>query len=77
MKLKAMKITWDNTQKVTQAVKEMYNSNIFDKLQLMDWENKDNIDKTWRNCKQFFKVRYKTRNGSGARSQQDMNWQQT
>ena len=30
MKLKAMKITWDNTQKVTQAVEEMYNSNIFD-----------------------------------------------
>ena len=51
VKLKAMKITWDDTQKVTQTVEEMYNSNIFNGLQLMEWENKDNIDKTWTNCK--------------------------
>ena len=51
VKLKAMKITWDDTQKVTQAVEEMYNSNIFNELQLMDWENKDDINKTWTNCK--------------------------
>ena len=56
-----MKITWYDTQKVTQAVEEMYNSNIFDKLQLMEWENKDDINKTWKNCKQFFKERYKTK----------------
>ena len=28
---------WDDTQKVTQAVKEMYNIHIFDKIQLMEW----------------------------------------
>ena len=61
LKLKAMKITWDDTQKVTQAVEEMYNSNIFDEIQLMEWENKDDIDKTWTNCKQFFKENYKTK----------------
>ena len=41
VKLKPMKINWDDTQKVLQAVKEMYNSNIFEELQLMEWENKD------------------------------------
>ena len=61
MKLKAMKITWDDTQKVTQAVEEMYNFNIFNELQLMEWENKDDIDKTWTNYKQFFKEGYKTK----------------
>ena len=60
VKLKAMKITWDDTQKVTQAAEEMYNSKIFDELQLMEWENKDDIDKTWTNCKQFFKKGYRT-----------------
>ena len=37
VKLKAMGIAWDDTQKVTQAVDEMYSSGIFDKKQLMDW----------------------------------------
>ena len=36
VKLKAMRITWDDRQNVTQAVEEMYNSNIFDELQLME-----------------------------------------
>ena len=51
---------------MTQAVEYMYNSNIFDKIQLMEWENKDNIDKTWTNCKQFFKERYKTKKRFGS-----------
>ena len=51
---------------MTQAVEDMYNSNIFDKIQLMEWENKDNIDKTWTNCKQFFKERYKTKKRFGS-----------
>ena len=66
VKLKAMKITWDDTQKVTQAVEEMYKSNIFDKIQLMEWENKDDIDKTWTNRKQFFKELYKTKKRFGS-----------
>ena len=61
VKLKAMKITWYDIQKVTQAVEETYNSNIFDKIQLMEWDNKDDIDRTWTNYKQFFKERYKTK----------------
>ena len=43
----------------------MYNSNIFEKIQLMEWENKDDIDKSWTNCKQFFKERYKTKKRFG------------
>ena len=66
VKLKAMKITWDDTQKVTQAVEEMYNSNIFDELQLMEWENKDDIDKTWTNRKHLFKESYKTKKRFGS-----------
>ena len=30
-----MAIKWDNTQKVTQAVDKMYNSNLYDKKQMM------------------------------------------
>ena len=66
MKPKAMKITWDDTQKVTQAVEEMYNSKSFDELQLMVWENKDDIDKMWTNCKQLFKDRCKTKKRFGS-----------
>ena len=40
VKLKAMGINWDDTQKVTQAVEEMYNIRIFDKIQLMEWEDR-------------------------------------
>ena len=44
----------------------MYNSNIFDKIQLMERENKDDIDKSWKICKQFFKERYKTKKRFGS-----------
>ena len=46
VKLKAMGINWDDTQKVTQAVEEMYNIHIFDEIQLMEWEDKAETDKT-------------------------------
>ena len=39
VKLKAMGINWDDTQKVTQVVEEMYNIHIFDEIQLMEWED--------------------------------------
>ena len=55
-----MGINWDNTQKVTQAVKEMYNSHIFDETQIMEWEDKAETDKTWVNCKKFFKDYYQS-----------------
>ena len=50
-----MATKWYGTQKVTQAVDEMYNSNIFDKKQMMEWEEKDDVNKTWGACNMFFK----------------------
>ena len=35
-RLKKMTIKWDDTQKITQAVDEMYNSSLFDKKQVME-----------------------------------------
>ena len=43
-RLKKISIKWDDTQKVTQAVNEMYNSSLFDKKQMMEWEDKDDVN---------------------------------
>ena len=51
--LKKMAIKWDDTQKVTQAVDEMYNSSLFNRKQMMGWEEKDDVNKTWGACKMF------------------------
>ena len=56
--LKKMEIKWYDTQKVTQAVDEMYNSSLFDKKQMMEWEDKDDVNKTWGVCKMLFKKYY-------------------
>ena len=40
-----MDVNWDDTQKVTQAVDKIYNSDIFDEQQLMEWEEKVETDK--------------------------------
>ena len=53
-----MGINWDDTQKVTQSVEEMYNIHIFDEIQLIEWEDKAETDKTWETCKKFFKDYY-------------------
>lgn len=58
-KLTVMGIKWDDTQKVTQAVDEMYSSGIFDKKCLMEWEEYNEVDKNWKECKDFFKSYYK------------------
>ena len=50
-----MAIKWDATQKFTQAVDEMYKLSLFNKKQMMEWEYKDNVNKTWGACKMFFK----------------------
>ena len=50
-----MDVIWDDTQKSTQAVDEMYNSDMFNEQQLMGWEDKFETNKTWNNCKIFFK----------------------
>ena len=54
-----MAIKWDDTQKVTQAVDEMYNISLFNKKQMMEWEDKDDVNKMWGACKMFFKKYYK------------------
>ena len=54
-----MDVIWDDTQKVTQSVDKMYNSEMFDEQQLMEWEDKIETNKTWTNCKTFFKDYYK------------------
>ena len=54
-RLNKMSIKWDDTQKVTQAVDKMYNSSLLDKKQMMEWEDKDDVNKTRGACKMFFK----------------------
>ena len=52
-----MAIKCDDTQKLTQAVDEMYNKNsLFNKKEMMEWEYKDDINKTWGAWKMFFKI---------------------
>ena len=58
-KLKTMGIKWDDTQKVTQAVDEMYASGIFDKKTLMEWEEYAEADKDWKQCSDVFKDYYR------------------
>ena len=50
-----MAIKWDDTPKVTQGVEKMYNTSLFDKKQMMEWEDKDKFNKTLGPCKIFFK----------------------
>ena len=40
-----MGINWDDTQKVTQAVEEMYNIHIFNEIHVMEWEDKAETNK--------------------------------
>ena len=37
----------------------MYNSSLFSEKQMMEWEDKENVNKTWGACKMFFKNYYK------------------
>ena len=57
---------WDNTQKLTQGVEEMYNSHIFGKIQLVEWEDKAETEKTWENCKKYFKDYYQSKKRFGS-----------
>ena len=54
-----MDIKWDDTQKVTQAVAKMHNRNFFDKKQIIEWEDKDDVNNTWGVWQMFFKKYYK------------------
>ena len=61
-----MVINWEDTQKVTQSVEEMYNIHIFDKIQLMEWADKAETDKKWETCKKFFKYYYQAKKRFGS-----------
>ena len=50
-----MAIKWDDTQTFTQAIDKMYNISLFDKKQMMEWDDKDNFNKTWGACNMLFK----------------------
>ena len=56
---KKMAIKWYDTPKFTQAVDKMYNSSLFNEKQMMEWEYKDDVNKTWLACKILFKMYYK------------------
>ena len=47
-----------DTQKITQAVDEMYNSGMFTMDQLIDWEDKLEIDKAWVHCQSYYNELY-------------------
>ena len=53
-----MAIKWDDTQKVIQDIDKMYNSSLFDEKQMMEWEDKDDFNRTWGACMMFFKKYY-------------------
>ena len=53
-----MAIKWDETQNITQAVDKIYNSSLFDEKQMMSWEDKYDVNKTWGACKMFLKRYY-------------------
>ena len=57
-----MDVIWKDTQKLNQAVDEVYNIDMFDKQKLMEWESKTETEKTWTNCKKFFKKYYQLNN---------------
>ena len=61
-----MEINWDCTQKVTQAIEEMYNIHIFNKIQLMEREDKADTDKMWETCKKNFKDYYQAKKRFGS-----------
>ena len=54
-----MAIKWGDTQKFIQAVDDMYDIGLSDKKQIVEWENNDDMNKTWGACKMFFKRYYK------------------
>ena len=48
--LNEFNIVWPESQKLNQAVNEMYESNQFTQDNVMGWEDKQEIQKTWVNC---------------------------
>ena len=57
-KLAKVHLIIHESQKVTQAVKQMYNGGFFSKEQLEDWESLDREDKSWANLQEYFTAKY-------------------
>ena len=47
-------IEWTGRQKISKAVKEMYDSNLFDARDMKTWEKKPSADKTWVHLRTYF-----------------------
>ena len=47
IELSELDIEWPTSMKITQAVKQMYESNQFENWDMGDWERKPTEDKTW------------------------------
>jgi hypothetical protein len=52
--LNEFNIEWPESQKLNQAVNEMYESNQFTQDNMMDWEDKTDAQKTWIHCQAYF-----------------------
>ena len=46
-RMKKIIIIWDDSQKITQNVGKMYNRGLFNMDDMIDWEDKYKIEKTW------------------------------
>ena len=47
-------IIWPTDQKIIHAMKNMWDSNIFDKRDMRDWERRDHADKGWVDLQEYF-----------------------
>ena len=54
IELNELDIEWPTSMKITQAVKQMYESNQFENRDMRDWERKPAEDKTWVHCQSYF-----------------------
>ena len=51
-------ITWPTSMKITQVIDQMYASNVFSEDDMMDWEDKDDDEKTWIHLQSYFKRKW-------------------
>ena len=56
--LAELDIEWPTSMKITQAVKQMYESSQFENRDMRDWERKPAADKTWVHCQAYFTTLY-------------------
>ena len=59
--LAKLKIEWPISHKITHAVTEVTNSGIFSEDDIMDWEDKPEVDKTWVHCQTYWNKIHKKR----------------